>query len=102
MIDDVKVFGTNNPVNIKETQHIGSIQITPNPVSSDATLTFPLAIHNPEIKIFNSFGNEVINIRLTGEHYRTTIDTTPLPNGVYLLKAVAEGRTYQTKLVIAR
>ena len=78
------------------------MSVTPNPVSNEATLIFPYAVFNPEISVLNTLGNEVLNVRLQGEYNYSKINTSTLTNGIYFLKVIADGKIYQTKLVIIR
>ena len=102
LIDDIALLGTNNPNKIADNSYINELIVSPNPVSNEATLTFPKAVFNPEISIQNTLGYEVLNVKLQGEYNFAKVNTLDLSNGVYLLQATSEGKIYQTKLIIAK
>ncbi len=102
LIDDIALLGTNHPNKIADSPYINELYVNPNPVSNEATLTFPSAVLNPEISVLNTLGTEMLNAKLQGEYNFVTINTSDLPNGVYFLKVIADGKIYQTKLVIIR
>ena len=101
LIDDITLLGSNNANKVADT-YINELSISPNPVSNEATLSFPYLVVNPNISVSNTLGSEVLNIQLQGEYNFAKINTFDLPNGVYFLKATSEGKIYQTKLVIVR
>lgn len=102
LIDDIALLGTNNPDKIKEAPYINELYVSPNPVSNEATLSFPYSVLNPEISISSALGNEILNVKLQGEYNFSKINTSDLPNGVYFVKVFADDKIYQTKLVIVR
>ncbi|MCL2040093.1 MAG: T9SS type A sorting domain-containing protein [Bacteroidetes bacterium] len=102
LIDDIALLGTDHPNSIENTPYINELYVNPNPAGNEATLTFPFAVINPEITISNTLGNEMLNVKLQGEYNFANINTADLLDGVYFLKVFADGKIYQTKLLIVR
>jgi len=96
--DEVLEFALNCAfVGVEEIAKKGEISVYPNPTSGE------LRIENGELRIksvevFDVFGRNVLSL-VSPMSSETTINISHLPQGVYVLKVVADGHTFTRKIV---
>jgi len=75
-----------------------SINIYPNPFNQTLSIEMEENIRNGEVKIYDLVGKEVLKQKLTD--IKTTVNTSTLENGIYVLKVVSsEGNMFVGKVV---
>ena len=74
------------------------VNIYPNPFNQTLSIIYNQTLKNEEVYIYDLLGKEVLKQKLTD--VKTTINTSVLENGIYLLKVVSEeGNVYVGKVV---
>jgi hypothetical protein len=76
--------------------NIPDFSIFPNPVTKNKLFINSLNSSDKEIRIFDILGKEVLSTTLKGRE----LNLTKLSPGIYILKALQEGKTATRKLVI--
>ncbi len=84
------------------TKHFATGAISPNPVSATATLKYDFATlpENASLKIYNTIGSLVKEIKLEGQEGKANIDLTNLSDGVYVYSLHVNDKTISTKKLI--
>ncbi len=79
-----------------------AVTIYPNPFSSTITVTLNEAslINNPEFKVYDILGAEVLNVAITKQE--TILGMSHLSPGVYFYKVIDSNRTIQTGKLISQ
>ncbi len=78
------------------------IAVYPNPFNTSTTIKIPeeLTIKDAEIKIYDLFGKQIINI-VNIKNQEIIIDRKELSNGIYFYKLINENETIGTgKLIV--
>ncbi|HET6511613.1 MAG TPA: choice-of-anchor D domain-containing protein [Candidatus Kapabacteria bacterium] len=94
-------------LNNKSLQDIAFGFITPNPVRSDAQISFDVNIEAPvTLSIFDALGNEVAKL-LTGQNYKVgthsvTFDASNFAEGAYYCRLSNGKTTFTQRMVIAK
>ena len=76
----------------------GTIQTFPNPVNTELSVVFPQDAQGCELRVHDLLGNIVF--KRTVNSTSTKINTSDLPNGLYLLTLSNGAGTYKTKFVV--
>jgi len=80
-----------------------SFNITPNPVSKEATfyLNYPSSKNKIELAIYNSVGQKAYSSSLTPDNAKFTLDVSKWENGIYYCVINSNGniKTYKKLLV---
>ncbi len=79
------------PAGINETKTQQRISISPNPFSTQTTLTLQGTYHNPSLFIYNLLGQEVRSIPI-GTNTQITIPRGNLPAGMYFYKLIEDNK----------
>ncbi len=97
--------GTNNGVwyssismGIKELAINNEISISPNPFTSQTTISFNKELQSATIKIVDVVGKEVKNINFSGKEI--ILEKGELRVGVYFVQVQSEERIYNKKIII--
>ena len=90
----------------KNLSSIFSLSVYPNPAGDRTNIVYTLAKEGMlDLSAFDLLGNKVAAIENgsfpAGAHH-TTFETNALPQGIYLLKLVADEKTVYHKLVVAK
>lgn len=86
------------PIGIDEIATDNSIQISPNPFSSQTLIKFVEQQNNSLISIRNLWGTEVKQITFTGDNF--IFDRDDLPAGCYFVNVISKNKVYSGKIVI--
>lgn len=86
-------------IGIREEEDPFGLSVYPNPASDDVTVQTELS-QKYLYRICNSFGQEIRSGILNGSN--TSLDIQDLPNGVYLLGIMAEGKQVRRRFVVQR
>jgi glucose/arabinose dehydrogenase len=82
----------------------GVLTITPNPVTSSATIAFELVAPSAcTLELFDARGLRVMKIadeRLSGGMHRYRLDTRSLPSGTYSVRLSIDGRDENASIVV--
>jgi hypothetical protein len=78
-----------------------AVTIAPNPFSTSVTIIINNALQfsNCEFRIYNVFGEELINTTLTKQ--LTTLETSNLPSGIYFYKVIGNDKIIQSGTLIS-
>ncbi len=99
--NDVELFiaKLNTATGISEAQIENGITISPNPFSSQTTITFSSEQKNSTIKITNLLGEEIKTIHFTGK--QLTIEKGEMSNGIYFV-SITDGSASSPSNIINR
>lgn len=95
-LGNAEVLGISNIANI------AAINLYPNPTADVATLSVePVQSSNFTIELFDMLGHKVMNIfeGTISSEKEFSINTSSLPQGVYMVSVSANGKSQQQKLV---
>jgi hypothetical protein len=62
-------------------------------------LDYPEKLTQVRVDVFNSSGNEIETLHLTNKR---SVDLNRLPDGVYYIRILSEGKEYYNKIILAR
>lgn len=76
-----------------------STKVFPNPFHTSTTFEVNSDFKNAELKIYNTFGVQVRQVKITSQN--TTINRDELSDGIYFFKAISKsGRTLNGKFIV--
>lgn len=76
-----------------------SVAVWPNPFSQRIQIEFRNSdTRNSDLKIINALGQVILNRKNIAEN-TITLDAPELPNGIYFVEIIKNGRTYRSKIV---
>ncbi|HEX8561888.1 MAG TPA: heparinase II/III family protein [Flavobacterium sp.] len=82
-------------VNLLSVEYVNNLfTVSPNPAHGTLTVTIHTAFLTNEIEIFNTIGQSVLKVV-----DKQTIDLSALTNGVYIVKAVIDGKSATAKFI---
>ena len=95
-IDDVSVIDCANSISeqTKETE----ITISPNPFTSQTTISFFSEENNTIIKVINVIGEVIAQSTINGKQY--TLDMSSASKGIYFLQIIDEKKTVVNRKVV--
>ena len=100
-LDNIRI---DSPVGLKEVESKATLQIYPNPTSSNFTLLLGLnESNNVQIEIKNLLGKTVKTIsnkNFTADSYRFHVETDDLASGIYLINLKVGNENITRKLVV--
>lgn len=77
-----------------------TINLYPNPASDEMTIEFEGdEVHNVEITLFNTIGEDVLLGRNENIIHKTTIDISALSTGIYFMEIDLDGKRMMQKIV---
>lgn len=89
------------PLSVDQTTNANiAMVVYPNPAQNSLTVDFGTNVQNGTIAIYNTMGQEVLNVRVSGN--RTTLATDKLPNGNYFCKFINDATTTVKKFIIEK
>ena len=95
--DTSSCYSFNN-LNVEDRTSTNSFTISPNPFSSETTITFVEMQKNIVIKIMDMLGKEIKTINFTGK--QLTIEKEELLPGIYFVKIISESKNSPNKKII--
>ena len=97
------IFNACRAVSAKELSDMGTVSLSPNPVSNGTmTLTLQLkSIESIGVKGYDALGRQVFeqNIKGNASFFTTTLDISSLSKGIYLFN-IHIGKSFQTRKVV--
>ena len=94
--DSITVNSTTT--GIIETTNIVGFTISPNPFTSQTTVSFNKEIKNATLKMVDVVGKAVRNINFSGS--QLIIEKEELKAGIYFMQVVSENESFVTKKII--
>lgn len=91
-INDHVMLSSNSLASVNESQ----VKVV-NPMTDELTLLFSEQ-SSGTITIIDAFGKRVFVSQLNAS-YKSSLDVSKLPSGVYMLEAVVNGKLYRTKVI---
>ena len=93
---------TPTGINTVGAKQFGTGNISPNPVSALATLKYDFATlpENASLKVYNTIGSLVKEIKLEGQEGKASIDLTNLSDGIYVYSLHVNDKIISTKKLI--
>ena len=95
-IDDVSVIATT--IGINELSKETEITISPNPFTSQTTISFSSEQNNTIIKVINVIGEIIAQSTINGKQY--TLDLSSASKGIYFLQITDEKKTVVNRKVV--
>ncbi len=93
-------FNCNITTEVKPiSPNISCVSISPNPFSTQTTLTLQGIVHNPSLFIYNLLGQEVRGIAI-GTSNEVTISRNGLPAGMYFYELTDQKENIRGKFII--
>jgi hypothetical protein len=96
---NIFVTKLGNVTAIEELTQNNTINIYPNPFSTQTTLQLDNSFHDATLTVTNYFGQTVMQINNLNKH-TITFNRDNLASGVYFVKLTTDNKTYTGKLVI--
>ncbi len=79
-----------------------SARIYPNPTKDKLYISFK-SVHPESIKLYNIYGQEINTILLSNNiDQKITIDTSTLPDGIYIVQMQGHGSMLSKKIIVSR
>jgi type IX secretion system substrate protein/beta-propeller repeat-containing protein len=89
-----KIIAVNNT-----SKNINSLGIYPNPAMDEINITGINFYAGDKIQIVNAFGKIVFQVNIKRLTSNLKLQISNLPNGIYLVKVIAENNFYSTKFI---
>ncbi|CAN5539339.1 hypothetical protein BH11BAC1_BH11BAC1_11290 [soil metagenome] len=86
------------PVGVSELNNINDITISPNPITSQTTITFSETQMNTTIKITDLLGKVIRTLMFTGR--QLVIDKAEMKPGIYFVQTTDEQKQITNKIII--
>jgi hypothetical protein len=99
--DTIKVVVLQTPVmtGIRNESVNSEFIVFPNPSKGLIYLDYPEKLTQVRVDVFNSSGNEIETLHLTNKR---SVNLNRLPDGVYYIRILSEGKEYYNKIILAR